>query len=89
MWRINTPILIGIAVALTILAGFLLSLSANNEREKMLGITSFYECAAAGYPVMESYPEQCRTPDGRLFVNERQPANRLPIDTNIEPPQAI
>lgn len=32
------------------------------------GIRNFEDCAAAGYPVMESYPEQCRTPDGRLFV---------------------
>ncbi|OGZ42072.1 MAG: hypothetical protein A3C80_01490 [Candidatus Ryanbacteria bacterium RIFCSPHIGHO2_02_FULL_45_43] len=31
-------------------------------------ITSFEACADAGYPIMESYPEQCRTPDGRLFV---------------------
>lgn len=27
----------------------------------------FAECAAAGHPVMESYPRQCRTPDGRVF----------------------
>jgi hypothetical protein len=33
-------------------------------------INSFEECAAAGYPVMESYPRQCRTPDGRHFVEE-------------------
>ncbi len=32
------------------------------------GIRNFDQCAAAGYPVAESYPEQCRTPDGRLFV---------------------
>lgn len=32
------------------------------------GIRTFEECAAAGYPIAESYPEQCRTPDGRLFV---------------------
>lgn len=32
------------------------------------GIRNFEQCAAAGNPVMESYPEQCRTPDGRLFV---------------------
>ena len=31
-------------------------------------INSFEECAAAGYPIMESYPEQCRTPDGRNFI---------------------
>ena len=32
------------------------------------GIRTFEDCAAAGYPVAASYPEQCRTPDGRLFV---------------------
>ena len=32
------------------------------------GIRTFEDCAAAGYPIAESYPEQCRTPDGRLFV---------------------
>src|SRR3989344_3124363 len=32
--------------------------------------TNFDECAAAGYPVMESYPRQCRMPDGRNFVEE-------------------
>jgi hypothetical protein len=31
-------------------------------------IASFEECAAAGYPVAESYPEICRTPDGRSFT---------------------
>ena len=33
-------------------------------------IASFEECVAAGYPVMETYPRQCRTPDGRNFVEE-------------------
>lgn len=33
-------------------------------------ISNFEECAAAGNPVMESYPRQCRTEDGRLFVEE-------------------
>jgi hypothetical protein len=31
-------------------------------------ITTFEECAAAGYQVMESYPRQCSTPDGKFFV---------------------
>jgi hypothetical protein len=30
-------------------------------------INSFEDCAAAGFPISESYPEQCRTPDGRTF----------------------
>ncbi|RJR15043.1 hypothetical protein C4579_03175 [Candidatus Microgenomates bacterium] len=33
-------------------------------------IISFADCVRAGYPVMESYPEQCRTPDGRTFVRD-------------------
>ena len=33
-------------------------------------IDSFEECAAAGYPVMESYPRQCRDAEGNLFVEE-------------------
>ena len=36
------------------------------------GLTTknFEECVAAGYPVMESYPRQCRTPDGKVFVEQ-------------------
>lgn len=33
-------------------------------------INSFEACLQAGYPVMESYPRQCRTADGQLFVEE-------------------
>ncbi len=33
-------------------------------------ITSFEDCIAAGNPVMESYPRQCRTPDGKNFVED-------------------
>ncbi len=31
-------------------------------------ITSFEDCVAAGNAVMESYPRQCRTAGGKLFV---------------------
>ncbi len=31
-------------------------------------INSFEECIAAGNPAMESYPRQCRTADGKHFV---------------------
>ena len=30
-------------------------------------ITSFAECTKAGNPIMESYPRQCRTQDGKVF----------------------
>lgn len=31
-------------------------------------INSFEECAKLGYPIMESYPRQCSSPDGRFFL---------------------
>lgn len=31
-------------------------------------IASYDECVRAGYPVLESYPPQCRTPDGHSFT---------------------
>lgn len=33
-------------------------------------VDSFEKCAAAGNPVMESYPRQCRTSDGKNFVEK-------------------
>lgn len=33
-------------------------------------VTNFDQCAAAGYAIMESYPEQCMTDDGRSFTRE-------------------
>ena len=38
-----------------------------NKNEK---ITNFEECASAGFPVGESYPRQCWTPNGKHFVEE-------------------
>lgn len=34
------------------------------------GVTDFTECVDAGLPVMESYPRQCATPDGRSFTED-------------------
>lgn len=31
-------------------------------------ISSFEECIDAGYPVLDSYPEQCATADGKRFM---------------------
>ncbi len=42
---------------------------ADNETPSQ-SVNSFADCVAAGNPVMESYPRQCRSADGRLFVEE-------------------
>jgi hypothetical protein len=38
-------------------------------RQSAVMVTSFEECGAAGNPVMESYPRQCRHGD-QLFVED-------------------
>ncbi len=70
----NRKIIISIAVLAVFLVagsalGYWLGYDHGFENRTVANINSFDECAAAGYPIMESYPEQCRTPDGRNFVN--------------------
>lgn len=40
------------------------------ENSALTRITDFETCKNNGYPIMESYPRQCRTPDGRMFVEK-------------------
>lgn len=40
------------------------------KTSKIQSISTFEECAQAGYPIMESYPKQCSTPDGRNFTKQ-------------------
>ncbi len=57
------------------IAGAILN-SVEMQKEKIRGnntaglIRTFEECAAAGFPIMESYPRQCRTSDGKHFTEE-------------------
>ncbi|MBN2101363.1 MAG: hypothetical protein JW716_00660 [Candidatus Aenigmarchaeota archaeon] len=48
------------------------------------GITNFDECTAAGNPVMEYYPRQCRTSDGITFTEEVIEPPMPPEDENVK-----
>lgn len=53
-------------------------------------INSFEECAVAGYPIMESYPRQCRAPGGRGFVetiSDIPPSNGSEVACTMEAKQ--
>lgn len=45
----------------------------DDNKQASTEITNFEQCAAAGNPIMESYPEQCSA-NGKTFVNEKQKA---------------
>jgi len=65
-------VLIGVVILLILiifgLTAYIIVKYTTNQNTKQ--ITNFAECMQAGYPVMESFPRQCRTPEGQLFVEE-------------------
>lgn len=62
------------------------------KHEKPIAINNFEECVLAGYPVMESYPRQCKTSDNRTFkedIGNKLEKNDLIIIDNPRPNQII
>jgi hypothetical protein len=79
----KSPLTIG-AIALLLVGvaiGYAIGQDRGYKKATLQNISSYEECAAAGYPIMESYPEQCATPDNRTFVRE--------IEDDAFPPQPI
>jgi len=61
-------------------------------RPARVEVQGFDDCVKAGYPVMESYPRQCKTPDGKTFAedigNELEKQDLIRIN-NPRPNQTI
>lgn len=64
-----------IAVVILVAAGYIIyagmQKKTSDEAEKP-SVSSFEQCVSSGYPVMESYPRKCRTPDGKIFSENIQ-----------------
>lgn len=59
------------ALIIVILGGAAVYLTVFKPGEGPIStINSFEECVSAGYPVLESYPRQCKTPDGQTFIED-------------------
>ena len=52
-----------------IIAGIIVILAAPTTKSPAPPINSFKECADAGYPIQESFPERCAVPGGKTFTN--------------------
>lgn len=61
-------VLIGIIVAIAFV--MVLALAVKNPANVDESINSFKQCADAGYPIQESFPERCVTPKGQVFINQ-------------------
>lgn len=76
MGAMKTSTILGVLGSILVVVGLATWVYAPVIPEvKPVTIQSFAECEAAGYPVMESYPRQCRIPEGLTFVEE------LPVPT--------
>ncbi len=61
-------ILISLLLVLVLIGiGVMFRLSPATSRST---VTNFRECKNAGYPIMESYPAQCRDGNGHTFIEE-------------------
>ncbi len=72
MNQVSTAKLIEILIVFAVIGVFILAVTSNREPKQLLyvNVNNFDECASAGFPIMESYPEQCSTPDGRTFSRD-------------------
>jgi len=62
------PFIILASIVLLLVLFFVIFYFKDNSA--VVKINNFQDCVDNGFPVMESYPRQCRTPDGRNFVEE-------------------
>lgn len=59
--------IVPIAAAVLLIAGFLLYLHFQEE-QTYSKIDSYETCAGAGLPILDSYPPQCKVPNGKSFT---------------------
>lgn len=81
--------LLTIGVIILIIAGAVVFWSYKGGRGSGAGVTNFDECAARGYPVLESYPRQCKTPDGRTFTEDIGSSTTLTTGNELEKADVI
>ena len=66
-----------LAIALILIGGFYVWANQMKKNEKKIdvaSITTFEQCNDENFPIIRHYPDQCQTPDGRIFVNENLPS---------------
>lgn len=63
----RTTVLLAVLAAIIAIVVVLTTL---DRQEETAAIDSFEDCAAAGHPIMESYPERCAVPGGETFTKQ-------------------
>lgn len=68
----SSKLLHGVLVLAAALVGlFVLNYQGGNFfQKKSPAPTTYDECVKAGYPIQESFPQGCQTPDGQIFYED-------------------
>ncbi len=67
----NTKFAVFIVIVVIVLGGIVFYTKRVAPTAKpVVTVSTFEECAASGNPILESYPRQCKTPDGTLFTEK-------------------
>jgi len=81
-----------LGLLILILLVIVLAWNYRGGEKPIVTISSFEECIAQGYPVLESYPRQCKAPDGKTFIedigNELEKIDLIKVE-NPRPNQTI
>lgn len=91
----RTALILGAFLLVALLIGGIIIFSIPTAPK----ITNFDQCVAAGNPILESYPEQCKTKSGQSFTKQISPSSQSPVfspttsksptPTNSNKPQSI
>lgn len=63
----------GPLLALLVVFGIIVLNEDSQIQNFDLDVFNFETCAEKGYPILEIFPRQCRTDDGRIFTEVLQP----------------
>lgn len=88
MLKILTPLIIigGLAAAGN---WYVAAYGHDLETRDLIKVQSFSDCVAAGYPVLESYPAQCITETGDLFIQTPEAGAPAHTDSDATEPTEL
>ncbi len=63
----KSGVIIIVLVLVLLLSASAVSIDRLGKRS-LIEVDSFVSCIEAGFPILESYPRQCKTPEGETFI---------------------
>lgn len=79
MNKSRVVVLVGVLIAVVAVI-VLFVLTRDSDTQDEVEVASFKECVAAGFEILETDPQECRTDDGQSFTEESSVPTHEPTD---------